>query len=90
MTATIICGLIVNGLFLVFHPAWASSYPAFLQSLGINAVIFLVPALPFLGILTTREAFPGSALLWAMLISFAVFIGVLAFFRLTGWPLTAN
>jgi hypothetical protein len=77
-------------VFLVFHPAWASYYPAILGSLGINVVIFLAPALPFLGVMTTRGSLPGSALLWAMLISLAVFIGVLGFFHLTGWPLTAN
>lgn len=90
MTALILCGLIVNAVFLIFHPAWSSSYPAFLQSLGINIVIFLAPALPFLGTLISREGLPSFALLWAMLISFAVLIGVLGFFHLTGWPLTAN
>ncbi|OGQ77592.1 MAG: hypothetical protein A3F90_06435 [Deltaproteobacteria bacterium RIFCSPLOWO2_12_FULL_60_19] len=89
MTGLLTCGLIANAVFLIFHPAWASSYPPVLQSLGINLVIFLVPAIPFLGALISREEARPLALLWAMIISFAVLVGALAFFSLTGWPLTA-
>jgi len=90
MTGYITWGLIVNVVFLGFHPAWASFYPAVVQSLGINLVIFIVPAVPFLGTLKNRDDLPYLELPGAMLISFALLIGVLGLFRLTGRPLTPN
>ena len=80
----------VNVPFLVGHPARDPASSSLIRSLAINLVLFITPGLAFVG---PRRGVRWSSwleLMRVMLVSLAVFLGLLGLFQLTNRPITAG
>jgi hypothetical protein len=80
----------VNVPFLVGHPLRDPASSSVMRSLAINLVLFIAPGLACVG---PRRGVSWSSwleLLRVMLVSLAVFLGLLGLFQLTGRPITAG
>ena len=79
----------LNMPFVLFHPDWTPIELPLLRSLAINIVLFVAPGLPFTGLVFGRRK-PGLWLVWVLAFSFGIFLGLLTFFRLAGWPVSSD
>ncbi|MBP2674264.1 MAG: hypothetical protein H6Q84_1104 [Deltaproteobacteria bacterium] len=82
--------VVLNIPFLLCHPARPVIDAPFPRSLAVNAVLFLLPAAPFVGLMIRRGRLRGQWLLWLFLLSSAVFVGSLVSVRILGLPARAG
>ena len=71
--------VVLNAPFLLFHLGWTLVDAPLVRSMAVNAVLFLVPGLPLVGIMVGRRWLPRWGLLWVIAASVGVFglVGVL-------------
>jgi len=82
--------VVLNVPFVFCHPGWTLIDAPLVRSLAVGAVLFLVPGLPWVGLVVRRGWLPRSGLLWVMAASFAVFAVVLLAVNVAGIALTGS
>lgn len=88
--AYLACAAALNLPFVLGHPAWPVVDLPLLRSLVVGLVLFLVPGLPWVGVMIGRGWPARFRVLLAMAASLAVLLGVLAVFRLAALPVTGR
>ena len=75
---------LLNLPFVLCHPGWPLLAAALPRSLAVNAVLFVLPGLPLVGLLVARGWLPRVELLWVVAASVGVFLLVLVASHLAG------
>ena len=82
--------LTINLPFLLCHPDHPVIAVPILRSLAINAVLFLVPAVPFVGVMIRRGWLRDYSSLWLFLLSSMIFVGSLVSVHVLRLPIRAG
>ena len=84
------CAALLNVPFAVCHPVWPLVDVPLVRSLAVGMVLFLVPGLPWVGVMIGRGWPARFRVLGAVAMSVATLLGVLAVSRLASWTVTAG
>lgn len=84
------CAAALNVPFLLCHPGWPAVDLQPVRSLVVGLVLFLVPGLPWVGVMIGRRCPARFRLLLALAASLATLLAVLIVFRLAAWPVSSS
>jgi len=82
--------VLINVPFALCHPGGPVVDCSWIRSLVVGGVLFLLPGLPWVGIMVGRRWLQRFGWLWAVVISLAVMIAVIVVVKLTGLPLRGS
>ena len=88
--AYLVLAIVLNIPFLLCHPDWTIVEMPVPRSLCINLVLFLVPGLPFVGVMVRKGWLQRFELLGAIGFSFVIFLAVLGIEHIVGLPAKAG
>jgi len=82
-----VAALALNVPFVLGHPDWPAVDWPWVRSLMVGLVLFLVPGIPWLGVMIARGWLGRFGWLWAVMASPAAMLAAVVVVRLLGWPL---
>jgi len=77
--------VLLNAPFVLCHPDWLLVGCPLVRSVVVGLVLFILPGLPWVGILVGRHSVDRVRLLWVVVVSLVALLVVLAAMRLAGW-----